>query len=180
MGSTYIPLVYAKFLPLPMPRICYTKAMPDTPSQSIQSTPNTGTPPAFADITLYDQETGEPFIFSAKEQEFYWRQGFTNVPKYTPERRKLKREQRLAGKDVFNVRCYSCGKVGRIMQEPANYKQVLCENCFTKKWEEYLDKHPDLKAEHEKAAAEAAALQADYAEKLRLLGFTPPDAQEFS
>ena len=104
--------------------------------------------PQFQDITLYDQETNEPFIFTAKEQEFFWRQGFTNVPKYSPERRKEKRDQRYKGKPVFNVRCAICGRVGKIVQEPLHPQKTLCGDCFTKEWEAYLEKHPDIRALH--------------------------------
>ena len=89
----------------------------------------------FKDITLFDKETGEPFIFTAKEQEFFARQGFTNVPTRSPERRKLLREQRYKGKPIFNVTCMSCGKVGKITQEPPYPKNILCEFCFQEKWE---------------------------------------------
>jgi len=90
--------------------------------------------PEFKDLTLYDVESGEPFIFTAKEQEFYWKQGFTNVPKYTPERRKIKRLEREAGKPSYNIKCKDCNKVGRIYQEPVNSKLIYCEDCFAKAW----------------------------------------------
>ena len=122
--------------------------------------PTKGPKPEFQDITLYDQETGEPFIFTAKEQEFFWRQGFTNVPKHSPERRKMLREQRFAGKDVSNVTCKQCGKVGKILQKPPYPREVYCENCFHENWEKYLDAHPDIREMHEQAAREIEAERA--------------------
>lgn len=107
--------------------------------------------PKFQDITLYDVETGEAFIFTAKEQEFFAKQGFTHVPKHSPERRKMLREQRYKGKPLFNVKCVECKRVGKILQEPPDIKHILCEDCFTQKWEEYLEKHPDVRALHEAA-----------------------------
>jgi hypothetical protein len=101
--------------------------------------------PKFQDITLYDQESGEPFIFTAKEQEFFAKQGFANVPKHSPERRKLLREQRYSGKPIFNVTCMQCKRVGKVTQEPPDLKRVLCENCFNEQWGNYLEKHPELK-----------------------------------
>jgi CxxC-x17-CxxC domain-containing protein len=130
--------------------------MSDTPAQQ----PPSGPKPNFEDITLYDQETGEPFIFTAKEQEFFWRQGFTNVPKRSPERRKEMREKRAKGKPIFNITCKLCGKVGKILVEPHDPRDIYCETCFAEVWEEYLDKHPDVKAMHEKADQEAASLEA--------------------
>jgi CxxC-x17-CxxC domain-containing protein len=125
--------------------------------------------PTFKDLTLYDQETGEPFTFTAKEQEFFWRQGFTNVPKYTPERRKMMREKRFEGKEVFNVTCKRCGKVGKVLQKPPYPREVYCDNCFQEIWPDHLEKHPDVRAIHEQAEAEAEAdRQARAAERERL------------
>jgi hypothetical protein len=100
--------------------------------------------PTFQDITLYDKDTGEPFIFTAKEQEFFAKQGFTHVPTHSPERRKQLREQRYKGKPVINVRCFRCGKVGKVTQEPPDPKHVLCMYCFAEDWNPYLAAHPEL------------------------------------
>lgn len=102
----------------------------------------------FKDITLYDKDTGEPFIFTAKEQEFFSRQGFTNVPTRSPERRKQVREQRYNGKPIFNVTCVSCGRVGKLLQEPADPKRVFCQFCFAERWNSYLEKHPEMQGVH--------------------------------
>lgn len=109
----------------------------------------------FQDLTLYDQETGEAFTFTAKEQEFFARQGFTHVPKHSPERRKMMREQRYKGKPVFNVRCMVCGKVGKVTQEPPYPRQILCEFCFNEKWEAWMAAHPEKLAAYEQALAES-------------------------
>lgn len=98
----------------------------------------------FEDITLYDKDTGEPFIFTAKEQEFFAKQGFTNVPAHSPERRKQLREQRYGEKPVFNVTCMRCKKVGKIISEPPYPKNILCEICFENEWEAYLETHPEI------------------------------------
>jgi len=105
--------------------------------------------PKFQDITLYDKDTGEPFIFTAKEQEFFARQGFTHVPTRSPERRRELREQRYKGKPIFNVTCMRCGRVGKVIQEPPNPKQILCQYCFADEWNAYLEQHPELQAIHQ-------------------------------
>lgn len=128
--------------------------MSDTDAQQPQ-----GQRPTFQDVTLYDQDTGEPFIFSAKEQEFFWRQGFTHVPKHSPERRREIREKRAKGKPIFNVTCKVCGRVGKVFSEPVLPREVYCDTCFMEAWEKYLEQHPEYKAEYEKAEAEAIALQ---------------------
>lgn len=118
----------------------------------------TGEKPQFQDITLHDQISGEPFIFTAKEQEFFWRQGFTHVPKHSPERRKELREKRAKGKPLFNVACKVCGRVGKILTEPPDPRDIFCEACFEERWNEYLDQHPDIKAIHAAAEQKEEAL----------------------
>ena len=104
--------------------------------------------PDFQDVTLYDKDTGEPFTFTAKEQEFFARQGFTNVPTRSPERRKQVREQRYNGKPIFNVTCVSCGRVGKLMQEPSDARHIFCQFCFAERWNSHLEKHPELQKIH--------------------------------
>ena len=118
-------------------------------------TPPSTEKPNFQDITLFDQDSGEPFTFTAKEQEFFWKQGFTHVPKHSPERRKMLREQRYKGKPLFNVKCRKCGRVGKILQEPTHFRNVYCADCFAIDWEAYLEKHPAIRALHEQAALES-------------------------
>jgi CxxC-x17-CxxC domain-containing protein len=125
-------------------------------SDSQQPPKPSGPKPKFEDITLYDQETGEPFTFTAKEQEFFWRQGFTHVPKRSPERRKEMREKRAKGKPIFNVTCKSCGRVGKILVEPHDPKDVYCEQCFAEVWSAHLEKHPEIRKLHEEAEQKAA------------------------
>jgi hypothetical protein len=117
--------------------------------QSIPPTSGEPTASKFQDLTLYDKDTGEAFVFTAKEQEFFARQGFTHVPAHSPERRKMLREQRYKGKPIFNVACSSCGRVGKITQEPPDLKKVLCEYCFAERWNDFLDKNPDKRALYE-------------------------------
>lgn len=105
--------------------------------------------PVFQDVTLYDRDTGDAFIFTAKEQEFFAKQGFTHVPAHSPERRKELREKRYKGKPVFNVKCMNCQRVGKITQEPPYPKHILCEYCFNDKWEAFLTKHPEKRALYE-------------------------------
>jgi CxxC-x17-CxxC domain-containing protein len=68
------------------------------------------------------------------------------------------REKRAKGKEIFNVTCRVCGRVGKIFVEPTNPRDVYCETCFAEAWEAHLEKHPEERAMHEKAEREAAAL----------------------
>lgn len=123
----------------------------DTPDTSSSQS---GTVPVFQDITLFDQDSGEPFIFTAKEQEFFWRQGFTNVPRHSPEKRRELREKRAKGKPLFNVSCKVCGRVGKILSEPPLPREVYCEQCFQEAWEAHLTAHPEERALHPVAEPE--------------------------
>lgn len=117
----------------------------DQRMQEPSSQPEPGRQPQFQDITLYDVDTGEAFVFTAKEQEFFAKQGFTNAPKRAPHNRKKKRELRAKGKDTFDVVCMRCKKVGNILQEPPDPRHILCEYCFEELWNENLENHPELK-----------------------------------
>lgn len=54
----------------------------------------TGQTLAYQDITLTCRDCGEPFIFSAGEQEFYAQKGFLNNPVRCPACRRARKEQR--------------------------------------------------------------------------------------
>jgi hypothetical protein len=105
--------------------------------------------PQFQDITLYDRDTGEPFIFTGKEQEFFARQGFTHVPTRSPERRKELREKRYKGKEIFNITCVGCGRVGKITQQPPSPRYIYCQYCFAERWNQYLTEHAELQEVHQ-------------------------------
>jgi CxxC-x17-CxxC domain-containing protein len=113
----------------------------------------------FQDITLYDKDTGEPFIFTAKEQAFFAKQGFTHVPTRSPERRKQVREERFAKKPFYYVTCSQCKKVGSVSLEPTHSKKTLCEECFSTAWQAYLTAHPDYAIQYEQAVAAAKPLE---------------------
>ena len=110
---------------------------------SNQSTTSSSSKPKFQDIILHDKDTGEPFVFTAKEQEFFAKQGFTNVPTRSPERRKELREQKYKGKPITNIQCAGCGRVGKVTQSVPNKQKVYCQNCFAKMWNPYLEAHPE-------------------------------------
>ena len=125
-----------------------------------QPLPEPAVAPSFQDITLYDQDTGEPFIFTAKEQEFYSRQGFEHVPKRSPQRRRELEATRYKGKPIIKVTCMRCGQVGKITQEPPDPHHVLCETCFNILWEAHLEANPELRPLFEQQPAEQPALTA--------------------
>lgn len=84
----------------------------------------------FKDVTLMCKECGQAFIFTAKEQEFYVKQGFEHVPTRCHECRQQAREKRDKGKTFFPVKCKITGKVGRLPVEPDDLKDVYSAEAF--------------------------------------------------
>jgi len=111
--------------------------------------------PKFQDVVLFDETTGEPFVFTRKEQEFFTNQGYATIPKKTPVRRRIEEIERYDGQELTKVTCRRCGKAGKVLAEVADPEQVLCDECFAIEWEAYLAAHPEYAAEYR--AAEAAA-----------------------
>jgi len=130
---------------------------PVTPTDHTPAAPQSSPAPAtvpsgqggFQDITLYDVDTGEPFIFTAKEQAFYAKNGLTHVPQRSPERRR-ELEAKKYGKPLTRVRCISCGRTGKILIDPEpTSKMMYCEECFIREWNQYLSRHPELQSVHQ-------------------------------
>ncbi len=96
----------------------------------------------FQDETLKCQDCGNPFTFTASEQDFYAQKGFNNKPKRCPDcRRKHKMEQGGAGggrggfrnggqRQSFEITCSQCGKKDTVPFQPRGDKPVLCGDCF--------------------------------------------------
>lgn len=82
------------------------------------------------DVTLICKECGEPFAFTAKEQQFYVKQGFEHVPTRCINCRKQLREKRDKGREFFAVKCKITGKVGRLPIEPDDPNDVYSDEAF--------------------------------------------------
>lgn len=96
----------------------------------------------FQDKTLQCATCGREFLFSAREQEFYYEKGFVE-PKHCREcrqQRKRRREsyarQTQAGgeapvsRQMFSVICAECGKPTQVPFKPLTGKPILCKDCF--------------------------------------------------
>ena len=89
----------------------------------------------FQDQTLTCMDCGNPFTWTASEQQFYADKGFTNPPKRCPEDRKKKKAQmgdRSFGgaRQSFPITCSNCGAQDTVPFEPRGDRPVLCRNCF--------------------------------------------------
>ncbi len=93
---------------------------------------------SFQDKTLQCVECGQPFTFTASEQEFFQSNGYTNEPKRCLSCRSTRRTQRSGGygdrsqRQMFPAVCAQCGKSTEVPFEPRQGKPVYCSECYTK------------------------------------------------
>ena len=103
---------------------------------------------SFADKTLTCRDCGQPFTFTAGEQEFYAEKGFTNQPSRCPDCRRANKAARggssssssyssgggygapRAERQMYPATCSDCGKETMVPFQPRNDKPVYCSDCF--------------------------------------------------
>ena len=102
---------------------------------------------SFADKTLTCRDCGQPFTFTAGEQEFYAEKGFTNQPSRCPDCRRANKAARSSGggssyssgggygaprqeRTMHPAVCSDCGKETMVPFVPRNDKPVYCSDCF--------------------------------------------------
>jgi CxxC-x17-CxxC domain-containing protein len=104
----------------------------------------------YADKTLTCRDCGNPFTFTAGEQEFFVQKGFTNEPSRCTECRAA-RKARTGGasydsdrgyssggyggyarapREMFAAICSECGQTAQVPFQPRGDKPVYCSNCF--------------------------------------------------
>lgn len=93
----------------------------------------------YADRTLTCVECSSPFTFTAEEQEFHARKGFTNEPKRCPtcraNRRALRSETSFpsrAPREMHTIVCASCGKEAEVPFLPRGDRPVYCSDCYNR------------------------------------------------
>lgn len=98
----------------------------------------------YADQTLTCRDCGQPFTFTAGEQEFYASRGLMNTPGRCPECRAARKGQGGSGynasadrghsdrapREMHEARCDSCGGVARVPFVPRGDKPVYCSDCY--------------------------------------------------
>ena len=84
------------------------------------------------------------FTFSTDEQERFASKGYTNEPKRCPTCRAAKRQSTSgssnyggrgygsAPRQMFPVKCATCGKDTEVPFEPRGDKPVYCSDCYRK------------------------------------------------
>src|SRR3989338_7610286 len=90
---------------------------------------------AFQDKTLTCSDCGKAFVFTADQQDFYAKKGFSNEPKRCPDCRVARKAQMGGGgrggpKEMFKTTCSNCGGEALVPFMPKGDRPVLCDNCF--------------------------------------------------
>jgi CxxC-x17-CxxC domain-containing protein len=101
---------------------------------------------SYADKTLTCRDCGQPFVFTAGEQEFYASRGLVNEPGRCPSCRAARRSSQAGGvygssygegggygggqREMFSAICSNCGKEARVPFQPRTDRPVYCSDCF--------------------------------------------------
>jgi len=93
---------------------------------------------SFTEKTLECFECGAAFTFSAEEQEFFAKKGFTNEPKRCPSCREARKADRYnstsyrAPRQMHPAVCAECGRDTEVPFEPRQDRPVYCSDCYSK------------------------------------------------
>ncbi|MDQ3045878.1 MAG: zinc-ribbon domain containing protein [Chloroflexota bacterium] len=85
----------------------------------------------FDDQTLTCRDCGEPFTWTAGEQQFYQEKGLANVPARCPACRSVRKAKLgLQERVQTEVVCAECGESTTVPFLPRNGNPVYCSRCF--------------------------------------------------
>jgi CxxC-x17-CxxC domain-containing protein len=96
-----------------------------------------------ADKTLQCADCGTSFTFTAEEQDFFAKKGYTNDPKRCPACRQSRRSQRnssggggfggsRSSRQMYSAVCADCGTETQVPFEPREGRPVYCSRCYDK------------------------------------------------
>lgn len=121
---------------------------------------------AFQDQTLTCRDCGNPFTWSASEQEFYQSKGFQNAPVRCPSCRQAKKARMEGGRggdrgqrQMYEITCSNCGRKDTVPFQPRGDRPVLCGDCFRKQREGGLPETEAPKQSKEEVSEEAPAAE---------------------
>ena len=103
----------------------------------------------YQDKNLTCSDCSAAFIFSADEQEQFATRGYTNEPKRCPTCREARKAQQNGGssfnrggygnsnyssapRQMFPVKCSTCGKDAQVPFQPRGDRPVYCSDCYRK------------------------------------------------
>jgi CxxC-x17-CxxC domain-containing protein len=88
----------------------------------------------FVDKTLHCLDCGKEFVFTAGEQEFYAKKGFTNEPLRCKDCRDARKRSREGAtgmpREMFDAVCAKCGVKTQVPFRPREDRPVYCQDCF--------------------------------------------------
>ena len=84
----------------------------------------------YEDKTLTCKECGQPYVFTAGEQEFYAEKGFENEPQRCKTCRDARKNATRATREMFDATCANCGKECKVPFKPRDERPVYCSECF--------------------------------------------------
>ena len=104
---------------------------------------------SYTDKQITCSDCGTAFTFSTKDQEFFASKGFVNEPKRCPICRAAKKQSMgdnssfgsggagnrtysSAPRQMFPVKCATCGKDTEVPFEPRSGRPVYCSDCYRK------------------------------------------------
>jgi len=99
------------------------------------------------DKTLTCRDCGQPFIWTAGEQEFYQSRGFEHEPVRCRDCRSARKSERNGSgssggngyatsrgpREMFPAVCDECGKQTEVPFQPTSGKPLYCSDCFEKR-----------------------------------------------
>ena len=103
----------------------------------------------YQDKSLTCSDCSTSFTFSAQEQEQFATRGYTNEPKRCPPCREARKAQQNGGnssssgsygnrsysatpRQMFPIKCSTCGKDAQVPFEPRGDRPVYCSDCYRK------------------------------------------------
>ena len=104
---------------------------------------------SYQDKSIQCSDCSTTFTFSAEEQEQFASRGYTNEPKRCPTCRAARKQSmsgsssyssggsgnrsyRSAPRQMFPVKCATCGKDTQVPFEPRGDRPVYCSDCYRK------------------------------------------------
>ncbi len=93
----------------------------------------------FQDKTLICSDCGQPFTFTADDQEFFASRGYS-TPKRCRSCRASRRNDTEGGmgraprpeREMFDAVCASCGQATQVPFQPRGDRPVYCRDCFAR------------------------------------------------
>jgi CxxC-x17-CxxC domain-containing protein len=99
---------------------------------------------SYTDKTIQCSDCSTAFTFSADEQEQFASRGYTNEPKRCPTCRTARKQSTSGGsnfgnrsygssqRQMYPVKCATCGKDTQVPFEPRGDRPVYCSDCYRK------------------------------------------------